>query len=161
MNDFVQLPEEETTHLPDSENTEERKYDNETKNQKKTARQDPLDAIAWALILIWAGLVFLVFNVGWVDKLNLAINLPENAIFLGLRVWPVIALGAGVILLIETFTRMLVPAFNASNIGQIFLAFLFLALGLDGIFEWKFLWPLVLVCSGMVILANAFIKLRK
>ena len=169
MNDQeYQQPEEQEEEIPQpspqrpyypDEQTEER-YEKEDEKQEEKHNQDPLSSIAWALILIWAGLVFLASNLGWLDRIQVQLVLPEGLEFLGLRTWYVIALGAGVILFAEALLRTFVPAYRSSTGGSYFLAAIFLGIGLSGIFGWQLIWPLVLIGMGLTALANALIRSR-
>ena len=38
------------------------------KHDEKVEERDVLSSIVWAAILIWAGLVFLAVNSGWLDR---------------------------------------------------------------------------------------------
>jgi hypothetical protein len=142
------------------EKTEE-KYEKEDEKRDEKSHQDPLSAFAWALILIWAGLVFLANNFGWLDQIQVQFILPEGLEFLGLRTWSVIALGAGVILFFEALIRTFIPAYQSSTGGNFFLAAIFIGIGLSGIFGWRLVWPLVLIGMGLAALASAFVRSRR
>lgn len=161
MNDQVQPPEEQKQPRPPyyDEKTEE-KYEKEDEKHHEKTHQDPLSAIAWALILIWAGLAFLASNLGWLDQIPNQFILPEGFQIQGLGTWSVIALGAGVILFFEALIRTFVPAYRSSTGGNYFLAAIFLGIGLNGIFGWQLIWPLVLIGLGLAALANAFFRHR-
>ena len=51
------------------EKQEEKSTDEKSYEEKY--RRDPLGAVVWALILIWAGLVLLAQNMGTLDKLGI------------------------------------------------------------------------------------------
>ena len=166
--DFGQ-PEEQEPEIPEpvpqrpyyqDEKTEE-KYEKEDEKHEEKHSQDPLSGIAWALILIWAGLVFLASNMGWLDRIQVQLVLPDGLEFLGLRTWYVIALGAGVILFAAALLRTFVPAFRSSTGESFFWAAIFLGIGLSGIFGWQLIWPLVLIGLGLAALANALIRSRR
>jgi hypothetical protein len=161
MNDQEQMPEEQKTRPPYYDEKTEEKYEKEDEKHTEKTHQDPLSALAWALILIWAGLVFLASNLGWLDQIPDQFVLPEGFQILGLRTWSVIALGAGLILFIEALIRTFVPAYRSSTGGSYFLAAIFLGIGLNGIFGWQLVWPLVLIGMGLAALANAFVRSRR
>ena len=162
MSDQENNPPEEREKRPYhyDEKTEE-KYEKEDEKHQEKHNQDPLSSLAWALILIWAGLVFLASNLGWLDRIQVQTILPEGFEVLGLGTWSVIALGAGVILLIEALIRTFVPAYRSSTGGSYFLAAIFLGIGLSSIFGWQLVWPLVLIGMGMAALANALIRRQR
>ncbi len=143
------------------EKAEEKYYEKEHKKQEEKSNQDSLSALAWALILIWAGLVFLASNLGWLDRIQVQFAMPDGLEFLGLRTWSVIALGAGLILFVEALTRTFVPAYRSSTGGNYFLAAIFLGIGLNGIFGWQLVWPFILIGLGLASLANALVQRRK
>ncbi|HPX95242.1 MAG TPA: hypothetical protein PLA02_00560 [Brevefilum fermentans] len=161
MNDQPDFQEEQTPRPPHYDEITEEQYEKEDQKPAEKAHQDPLSAITWALILIWAGLVFLASNLGWLDRFQPQFNLPGEIEFLGLRTWSVIALGAGIILLFEAIIRTIVPAYRRSTGGSYFLAAILLAIGLNAIFGWQLIWPLVLIGMGLAALANAFFHRRK
>jgi len=161
MNDQVQPPQEQKPCPPYYDEKTEEKYEKEDQKHAEKTNQDPLSAMAWALILIWAGLAFLASNLGWLDQIPNQFVLPEGFQIQGLGTWSVIALGAGVILFVEALIRTFVPAYRSSTGGNYFLAAIFLGIGLNGIFGWQLVWPLVLIGLGLAALASAFFRHRK
>lgn len=121
---------------------------------------DKLGSFTWAVILIWAGLVFLASNLGFLDKIQIEQSLPEGLEFLGLSTWSVIFLGAGLIIFLEAVIRTFVPTYRSSAGGNFFLAAIFLGIGLGGIFGWNLIWPFVLIAMGLSALASALIRKR-
>jgi len=143
--------------------SEERKYDEKNekemmKHEEKSEGGDMLSSIVWALILIWAGFVFLADNLGWFEQIGIAID--STFIFESLEdwssfgVWNLILLGAGVIILFEIAVRLLVPEFRRHVGGSIILAAVFIGIGLGGFFSWNFIWPLILIGVGINILIS-------
>jgi hypothetical protein len=103
---------------PDVKFDEKEREKQEEKSVEKY-RRDPLGAIIWALILIWAGVVLLLDNLGYLDQVRsaLAVESPAWLERIGAGAWPLIFLGAGVILLFEVLIRLLVPAYRRSVTG--------------------------------------------
>jgi len=123
---------------------------------------DPLGSLAWAVILIWAGLIFLADNLGWLANINLPqAVLPAGMEMIKLSTWTLIFLGAGVIGLLEGILRLFFPAWRNSAGGTFFMAILFLGIGLGNIFGWSVVWPLVLIGLGLSALAGALIRFKK
>jgi hypothetical protein len=156
-----QQPEQPQEKQPYYDEKSEEKYEKEDEKQEEKHNRDPLSSLAWALILIWAGLVFLANNLGWLDQIQIQQALPEELNFLGLSVWSVIFLGAGVIVFLEAIIRTFVPAYRSSTGGNFFLAAIFLGIGLGGIFGWQLVWPFILIAMGLSALASALIQNRK
>jgi len=158
MNDQEFQPKDELpeTQIDDNENFEEK-----SEKEGKNHNGDSLSALVWALILIWAGLVFLASNMGWLDQIQAQQFLPEELHFIGLSTWSVIFLGAGGIVFVEAMIRILVPAYRSSSSGNFFLAAIFLGIGLGGIFGWRLVWPFLLIAMGLSALANALVQRRK
>ena len=127
----------------------------EEKQWDEKVRRDPLSALVWAGIFIWAGLVLLADNLGWLDSL-LANFAQEPADFLdGFSAWSAIFLGAGVILLIEAAIRMLIPEYRKPVTGTIIFGFILIGIGAGSLFPWDVIWPLVLVGIGVSMLIRA------
>lgn len=120
-----------------------------------------LGSITWALILIWAGLVFLASNFGWLDTNQVSPSLPAGLEFIGLGTWSLIFMGAGVLIFIESLLSTFVPSLRSNNSGNYFLAAIFLGIGLSSIFGWDLIWPLVLIFLGLSALASALIKRKQ
>ena len=117
-----------------------------------------LGSITWALILVWAGLVSLASNFGWLDAIQVSPSLPPGLEFIGLGTWSLIFLGAGVLIFIESLLSTFVPSLRSQNSGNYFLAAIFLGIGLSSIFGWDLIWPLVLIFLGISALVSALIK---
>lgn len=142
------------------EKTEE-KLEKEDEKQEEKHNQDPLSSLIWALILIWAGLVFLAANLGWLDQIKTQPLGIEGITIARLGTWSVIFLGAGVLVFLEAVIRTFVPAFRSSTGSNFFLAAIFLGIGLGGIFGWNIVWPFILIAMGLSALASALIRSRK
>lgn len=121
-------------------------------------RSDRLSSLTWALILIWAGLVFMAANIGWLDALRTSVILPEGFTIAGMTTWSVIFLGAGVLIFIEALVRTFSKAYRSSTGGSYVLAAVFLGLGLSTIFGWQAVWPFVLIAMGFSALIGALVR---
>ena len=121
-------------------------------------RSDRLSSLTWALILIWAGLVFMAANLGWLNALNSYITLPEGITLVGMSTWPVIFLGAGVLVFLEALIRSFSKTYRSSTGGNFVLAAVFLGIGLGSIFGWNAVWPFVLIAMGFSALIGALIR---
>ena len=94
------------------------------KSPEEKWQRDPLSAVVWALILIWAGLVFLADNLGILDSIQTSGGIiPGVDIEVDLGPWAIILTGAGVIVLLEALVRLLVPAYRRPVGGTIIFGF--------------------------------------
>ena len=119
------------------------------KSWEEKGRNDPLGTVIWAIILVWAGVVLLAANLGWLGQFGRSIpGLPGMQI----DTWSVIFAGAGVILLIEVLVRTLLPEHRRPVGGTLFLAAIFIGIGLGDIFGWNIIWPLILIGFGVAVL---------
>lgn len=121
-------------------------------------RSDRLGSLTWALILIWAGLVFLASNLGWLNDVSNYITLPAGVTFVGISTWSVIFLGAGVLVFMEAMIRSFSKPYRSSTGGNFVLAAVFLGVGLSAIFGWNAVWPFVLIAMGVSALISALIR---
>jgi hypothetical protein len=153
-------PQKEPQRQPYYDEKSEEKYEKEDEKQEEKHNRDPLSSIAWALILIWAGLVFLAENLGWFDQIQFQQIQLDNFTLTGVSTWSMIFLGAGVIVFFEAIIRTFVPAYRSSTGGNFFLAAIFLGIGLGGIFGWSVVWPFILIAMGLSALASALITRR-
>ena len=137
------------------------KHDEKTVEEKW--RRDPVNAVMWAIIFIWAGLVFLADNLGYLN------NLPSSKWMVGdldIIITPigsmsVVLLGAGVIMLLSVVFRMLVPAYRAPLGGTIFLGAILIGIGLGNMFGPNLVWPFILIAVGLSILLRGLTRRRK
>lgn len=133
----------------------------EEKNVEEKWRRDPISAIIWAILLIYAGMILLADNLGyldiWMANLAAATNLPFLA---ELQVWSVIMLGAGLILLIEVLIRLLIPEYRRGVGGTIIFAFILISVSLGNQIGWTIVLPLILIGAGLSILVRGLFSRR-
>jgi len=139
-----------------------------SRQSEKTAEEkwtrDPLAALVWASILIWAGVVLLFSSFGAFETLaDFIRELPiqdwviggGESRYIDLGAWNVFFVGAALILFLEAATRLLVPAYRRSVSGTLILGFVFLGIGLG---NWTCIWALGLIALGISILVRGFSK---
>ena len=134
------------------------------KHDEKIEENDLLSSLAWAFILIWAGLVFLASNLGWFERLGLVVDsrwvchsLEDWQSF---GVWNLVAMGAGVVFLVETIARILMPGYRRHIIGSLIVALVFISLGFGGWVNWNLIWPFILIAAGVSVLFSGFGRKR-
>jgi hypothetical protein len=118
----------------------------EEKSWDEKNRRDPLSSMLWAGILIWAGVAFLIQNLGLLN----AIGLPAS--FDG---WSLVFAGAGVIILAGVLIRLVVPEYSGPVTGQVILGMIFLAIGLDDVYGWQIIGPVAIIVIGVVVLIRS------
>ena len=132
------------------------------KHDEKVEQRDALSTVIWAAILIWAGLVFLAANTGWLDRFLtvgfLSRYLPRGVFFFEPGVWSLIMLGAGIILLAEVVVRLSVPNYRRYISGTLITAAIFISIGLGNIFGWDLVWPFILIAVGASILLGNVLR---
>ncbi len=124
----------------EKEEKDEKRQEKEEKDRGEKWQRDPLSAVIWAAILIWAGLALLGGNLG------LLAGYP------GLEAWPLIFIGAGLIVIAEAVIRLLVPAYRRPVTGTFILGAVLLAIGLGNLVQRDVVLPLVLIVIGAAIL---------
>jgi len=132
----------------------------EEKGWDEKYRRDPLGGIVWALILIWTGVVFLAANLGLMDQwMRADAKLPVFLTRIG-GAWPIVLIGAALILIAEAVIRMLAPIYRRPVGGIIFLAIIFIAIALGDLISWSIVGPLVLIALGLWIIFRNLLRRR-
>ena len=139
------------------EKSEEKRWDEKW-------RRDPLSAIIWALIFIWAGVVLLLSNLGYLDQFvkEVAVTAGITQIDKAISAWPIILIGAGGLFLLEAALRLIIPEYRRPIAGTVIFAFILIAIGLNSIigFNWVIIWPLILIGVGLSILLRGLGRRR-
>jgi hypothetical protein len=132
----------------EKEEKQEKQEEKEEKERDEKARNDPLSAVIWAAILIWAGLVFLADNLGIISRLG------------NLDAWGFVFIGAGVLVLLEAVVRVMVPTYSRPVTGTIIFGAILLAIGLGSLIGEGIAWPLVLIVVGVAMLLGSLLRRR-
>jgi hypothetical protein len=128
---------------------------------RRRRSRDALGTVVWALIFIWAGLVMLADTLGMLSRMQVRVSdMPGPWRQLGLDAWPLIFLGAGVLIGVEIVLRLIVPAFRRPVAGSVLIAVLFIGLGLGSLTNWILIWPVLLIALGVAMLVDGFLRSR-
>ncbi len=125
---------------------------NEKEEVERTSLQDycktdKADAIGWAAAFVWGGLVLLAESTGFAANYSWWDG------------WSVFFAGAGVITLLGVVIRLL-AGHKWKMGGSLIIGFILLGIGLDGLTDVVWIWPLVLFGIAFVILLGAFTSKR-
>lgn len=136
-----------------NENYQEQPYSINPQFRGRSLASDRLHSLIWAAIIIWAGLVFLADNIGLLNQLAF-----PGAYAHHLGVWPLIFLGAGLVVLAEVAVRYMRPDLQSEIGGRLTFAAILLGIGLGGVFGWQITWPLLLIAIGASILLGGYFR---
>ncbi len=129
--------------------------ENEAHPRAEKSRRDRLSAVFWGCILLWAGLVFLAESLGLLAGLGAAASGTDGS---GLgrldAAWSLIFLGTGAVFLVAALVRWLSPAYRRPAGGNLFIAAICLGIGVGDLFDWVYVWPLLLLALGIFFLAR-------
>jgi len=139
------------------EKEQEKRYEKQEKEEKARGekwRRDPLSAIVWAAIFIWAGLVLLAGNLQQFGAFDSWFGIPH------LSSWAIVLVGAGVIVLLEIIVRLLVPAYRRPIGGSAIFAAVLVTVGLGMVWDISVTWPIILVIIGLSIILGGLFRRR-
>ena len=111
-------------------------------------QRDRLRMISIAAILIWGGVVSLL------GTLNT---------FWGGHGWAIFLLGTGVILIVKVIIRRLVPEYRRAIGASLIIGIILLAVGIFDVTSWNsnYIWPVILIAIGLVIVFRGALRHRK
>lgn len=109
----------------------------------KIERRQRAEALYWAGVLIWAGLVFGANSLGFIPQISSA------------DAWSWLFIGAGLYGTLMNLYSSSLPDPVTTAWDYIWSGF-WLLLGLSGLFVVDIFWPVVLIAIGVVTLVNAF-----
>ena len=124
-------------------------------------RRDPISAIIWAILLIWAGVALLLDNLGLLSQWQVSIAAATGLTFVAdMPVWSVILVGAGIIVLAEVVIRLLIPEYRSSVGGTLIFGFVLIGVGLGNQIGWSLVLPLIFIGLGLSIILRGFVRRR-
>lgn len=131
----------------------------EEKNWEEKWQRDPVNAVVWAAIFIWAGLVLLAGNLGYLNWMR-QLTSPESGVeFVGdTGAWSLIFIGAGVIVFLGVVARLMIPEYRRPLTGSLFFAVILVGIGLGNLFGWGVIWPLILIALGLSIVLRGLMR---
>jgi hypothetical protein len=136
----------------EEEKEREKEQEKEMEKAEKPAeydekvRRSPLAAVFWAGILVWAGLVLMADNLGYLPEIGEA------------EAWNWILAGVGVLLLLEALVRAASPDYARPTTGRFIWAGVIILVGLSGIISFELVWPLILVVAGVAVLFSVLLR---
>ena len=149
-------PQDYRRRYPRNEKEEEKRSEKDEKERTEKAwdekwRRDPMNAISWAAIFVWAGIVLLAETTGWG---------PDT--FRWWSTWAVIMAGAGAIFVLGALIRMLLPEHRRPVTGNMVLGLVLLGVGLGELNRWKAtpIAVILILIGVLIILTGAFRRRR-
>lgn len=122
--------------------------------------RDSLSAFLWGAVVLWAGLVFLVNNLGMLDSVlpvTLTV-LPGVPSYFHPEIWSIILIGAGLLVWLGVIIRILVPAFRHDIISGLVFGLILMGIGFGILYGWDLAWPVLLVGIGLSVLLRAVFR---
>jgi cation transport ATPase len=140
-------------HHREEKDEEKRREKDEKEDEKRKGwdekwQRDRVNAVAWAVILVWGALVILAEATGYKDN------------FSWWEGWAVFFAGAGAVLLLTAFYRVLVPTHRRAVAGNVILGLVLLGIGLGSLISWNYIWVIILIAIALMILLRAFVPRR-
>jgi hypothetical protein len=129
--------EDEKRHEKEDEKRNEKQWD-------EKFRRDPVRGITLAIILIWGGIVALIGTLITADRW---------------KGWAVFLAGTGVILLLKAVLRLR-PEYRRPIGGTLIIGLILLGVGLGDLVGWTYIWPVILVVVGVVLVSWVFLRRR-
>ena len=135
----------EKSEKEDEKEEEKSRQEKEEKDWDEKWRRDPLSAAAFAFGLIWAGLAIMADNLGLLAR------------FRPLDGWDLVFIGAGLIALVAAAIRYTVPAYRRPIGGNLIVAVILLAIGLNDLVSSGVIWAGVLIIIGLGMLLRSIV----
>ena len=126
---------------------EEKRHEKDEKGREEKWRSDPVNAVTWAAVLIWLGLILLARTTGFFEGESWFEPWP-----------PVFLLGWGLIMVIQALIRGMLPGQRWWAPGSLIFGFILIGVGLGWSFGWGWVTPVVLFAVAITILFSAFVK---
>jgi hypothetical protein len=129
----------------EKEDEKEEEKSRQEKDWDEKWRRDPLSAAAVAFGLIWGGLALMADNLGLLAR------------FRPLDGWDLAFIGVGLIALVAAAIRYTIPAYRRPIGGNLIIAVIFLAIGLNDLVSSGVIWAGVLIIIGLGMLLRSIV----
>jgi hypothetical protein len=115
-------------------------------------QRDPVNAVTWSVMFIWAGLVLLADTTKW----------GNNTFPTWWNSWALIFTGVGIIILLSALVRLVMPVYRRNIVSGLIPGAIFLGIGLSWLNDWKFdvIWPVILIIIGLAIILGGIFRRR-
>ncbi len=131
---------------PRPRNEKEEKDEKDREKNEKARPNDSLSGIAWGFALIVVGIILALVTTDAIKDLNW-----QNG-------WSLALGAAGIIFLIEAILRLIIPKYRRPVTGSLIFAFILIAIGVGGFWEWAYIWPIIVIGIGVIILTGQFLR---
>jgi cation transport ATPase len=128
------------------EKDEKARDEKDEKSQDEKWQRDPLGRVITGLIVIAAGLMFLLATqekIAWEDW------------------WAYFLLALGGIFIFEVLVRSIMPAYRRPVFGKLIAGIILIAIGASNIYGLVSWWPLIIIGVGVFILFSGLFRVRK
>jgi fatty acid desaturase len=114
-------------------------------------RRDPINAICWAAVFIWAGLGLFAETTNWGPRT-----------FSWWNTWAVVLAGAGAIFIVCALVRLAIPEHRRPISGNLIFGFILLGVGLEDLTGWGWgtLGAFILIAIGVIIIFSGIFRRR-
>ena len=115
-------------------------------------RRDPINAMSWAAVFIWAGLGLLAETTNW-----------GPSTFSWWITWAIILAGAGAIFILAALIRLGFPGHRRPITGNLIIGFILLGVGLQAMTNWNWatLGAFIFIAIGIIIILSGIFRRRR
>jgi hypothetical protein len=143
-------PEQDGQNRGEKEDEKQREKEQEKKQEKgfdEKYKRNPLGVLSFGVLVVWLGVTLLLQSTDVIGN--------------GDRGWAIFAWGGGVIIFVEAFLRLAVPAWRRPLIGSFVWGAVWAGVGFGLWYgNWEVIWPIVIIAVGVAILAGRLVPRR-
>jgi PAS domain S-box-containing protein len=123
------------------------KIHREVRQERRQNRpKDPLRGLFWGFLLILMGILFFISEQGWLT---------------GGEWWVALAIGLGVVFILDAIIHYLNPAARPYTPGRLSPGIILLAVGLTFVFGFTKWWPFALIATGAALFFSSWVLQRE